>query len=108
MMQSSKRENAILATVSRLRRLLRNADLATKLVKVIGVRIFYTAEVCGLLATRTPVAGRKCGGLCEFAQFQQSRNVHLRTPHERGLAAAFRMDTKANKVLPASTRSSTI
>jgi hypothetical protein len=33
----------MLATVSKLRRLLRKADLATKLERVIGVKIFYTA-----------------------------------------------------------------
>src|SRR5437899_10208260 len=44
MMQSRSRENAMLATVSRLRRLLRKADLATKLVRVMGTQIFYTAS----------------------------------------------------------------
>src|SRR5271157_5109975 len=38
MMQSRSREKAMLATVSRLRRLLRNADLATKVVIVMGNR----------------------------------------------------------------------
>src|SRR5260370_42040051 len=36
MMQSRRSENAMLATVSRLRRLLRKADLATKCVRVMG------------------------------------------------------------------------
>src|ERR1700686_2789663 len=41
MMHSSSSENAMLATVSRLRRLLRNADLAPKLERVIGAKTFY-------------------------------------------------------------------
>src|ERR1700686_1219727 len=41
MMHSSSSENAMLATVSRLRRLLRNADLATKLERVIEAKTFY-------------------------------------------------------------------
>src|ERR1700688_4468427 len=41
MMHSSSSENAMLATVNRLRRLLRNADLATKLERVIGAKTFY-------------------------------------------------------------------
>ena len=45
MMQSRRREKAMLATVSRLRRLLRKADLATKRVRVMGVTIFYTAAL---------------------------------------------------------------
>jgi hypothetical protein len=44
MMQSRSREKAMLATVSTLRRLLRKADLATKLVRVMGTKIFYTAQ----------------------------------------------------------------
>src|ERR1700690_2385102 len=43
MMQSRSREKAMLATVSRLRRLLRKADLATKRVRVMGSKIFYIA-----------------------------------------------------------------
>src|SRR5271156_889283 len=44
MMQSRSREKAMLATVSKLRRLLRNADLATKPVRVMGMKRFYTAR----------------------------------------------------------------
>src|ERR1700686_3500197 len=43
MMQSRRREKAMLETVSRLRRLLRKADLATKCVRVMASEIFYTA-----------------------------------------------------------------
>src|SRR5277367_5828749 len=43
MIQSKSREKAMLATVSRLRRLLRKADLATKLAIVIEAETFYTA-----------------------------------------------------------------
>src|ERR1700720_3451643 len=44
MMESSSKEKAILATVSKLRRLLRNVDLATKLISVMEVKIFYTRK----------------------------------------------------------------
>src|SRR5208282_4237857 len=48
MMQSRSSEKAMLATVSRLRRLLRNADLATKLVRVIGdTKILHRAKFAG-------------------------------------------------------------
>src|SRR5208337_2193795 len=47
---------AMLATVSRLRRLLRNADLATKVVIVMGMRRFYTAR----RGTRTCVETGLC------------------------------------------------
>src|SRR3981189_2752181 len=43
MMQSRRSENAMLATVSILRRLLRKADLATKCERVMATEIFYTA-----------------------------------------------------------------
>src|SRR5271165_3261643 len=56
MMQSRSREKAMLATVSRLRRLLRKADLATKLVRVMGVKIFYTGE-SSLVDSWTPPPG---------------------------------------------------
>src|SRR5664279_1918553 len=48
MMQSRSREKAMLATVSRLRRLLRNADLATKLVRVMrDKKILHRAKLAG-------------------------------------------------------------
>jgi len=53
MMQRRRREKAMLATVRRLRRLLRKADLATKVVRVMRMEIFYMgnrrAEVGGRL-----------------------------------------------------------
>ncbi len=43
--QSKSSEKAILPTVSRLRRLLRNADLATNPESVIGARSVYNGEM---------------------------------------------------------------
>jgi hypothetical protein len=54
MMHRRRREKAMLATVRRLRRLLRKADLATKVVRVMRMEIFYMgnrrAEVGGQIA----------------------------------------------------------
>ncbi len=91
----------MLATVSRLRRLLRNADLATKLVKVIGVLTFYTAEGRSPLRSESlpPVKLRRSvEDFVSSLSSNNSRYIHLRTPHERGLVPAFKIDPKANKV----------